>query len=901
MSNTIPYLILGPTETDRGKEIALSEIQTRINQILDQIDEGGLVGPHHITHELGGDDEVHIDWTQVVSGLPDTLAGYGITDAYTKAEVDTIIDSLTFADIDGQLNYAQLPTGGGTWANGGDLTLTGGALFVGSPVGTTAGALWVEQTAVAGERAATFSTFSNSTSSVGNVFFIRRITTGDMVDGFGSRFAFQIRDNAGVDNEIARLAVERAGADNSGKMQFVPMNAGAAAPALTLWPSKDIVVSATAKLGFDGTTQGVLGDTYLTESAANTLDFVVGGTNPLVRLSDRLLVGTTSTTGSTAGGIHATGTCAFDGSATVGVQLNVGSNVVVGSNTLATTLVLSLNAADGQTKSIRYLSAGVNRWLLDSSGAESGSDVGSDFIITAFSDAGANLGTAFRINRAAGGAITLARPTTVTGNLTVGGNAVSNPAILVNGAAGTSRMVRFNSAGVLRWTIFGANSTSEGGSDAGSDFAITAYTDAGVAIDNPMAIARAAGGAVTFSRGKVTVGASALSGPVLTINGAAGSDRLIHFLSGGSLRWRMRANSTAESGSNAGSNFLLEALTDAGGLIDSPISIVRASGGAISLTRDLVLAATTKLRFDGSASGDTYLTESSANVMQLTAGGVDMLRVRATDVTVGNTTFASNINVFLDAVSGVSKGLTFRTAGSTRWQVVSNTTAESGSDAGSVFQILAYNDSGVFIDTPFQIPRAAGQTITLGRSLTISAATMTGTDQRGIRCQPTFNSAATSLGVGLSVNTALAAAAFTMTQMRAINVANMGLGAGSAVTTQYGLFIADLSGATNNFAISTGAGLVNFGDDVLLASAKKLRFDGSGTGDTYRYESAANIIDDYAGGKNVLRLDGSTALSDGDTSILVNRKAGGAESLQRLKWKDFSSLVAGDKVAILAA
>lgn len=49
-----------------------------------------------------------IGWLQLTS-VPTTIAGYGITDAYTKTEVDTLLDALTFADIDGSIADAQVP------------------------------------------------------------------------------------------------------------------------------------------------------------------------------------------------------------------------------------------------------------------------------------------------------------------------------------------------------------------------------------------------------------------------------------------------------------------------------------------------------------------------------------------------------------------------------------------------------------------------------------------------------------------------------------------------------------------------------------------------------------------------------------------------------------------------
>jgi len=47
----------------------------------------------------------------------------------------------------------------------------------------------------------------------------------------------------------------------------------------------------------------------------------------------------------------------------------------------------------------------------------------------------------------------------------------------------------------------------------------------------------------------------------------------------------------------------------------------------------LTLAATKKLRLDGAATGDTYLSESSANIVDLYAGGINQLKATATALT----------------------------------------------------------------------------------------------------------------------------------------------------------------------------------------------------------------------------------------------------------------------------
>jgi len=60
----------------------------------------------------------------------------------------------------------------------------------------------------------------------------------------------------------------------------------------------------------------------------------------------------------------------------------------------------------------------------------------------------------------------------------------------LNGPAATSRAYIWQTAGVARWDAR-ANATAEGGSDAGSDFTLNAYTDAGTLIGAAMTVTRA--------------------------------------------------------------------------------------------------------------------------------------------------------------------------------------------------------------------------------------------------------------------------------------------------------------------------------------------------------------------------------------------------------------------------
>ncbi len=107
---------------------------------------------------------------------------------------------------------------------------------------------------------------------------------------------------------------------------------------------------------------------------------------------------------------------------------------------------------------------------------------------------------------------------TMTGNLTV---TKASPDISVNKAAsGQASRVLGYMGGVVRWGIELGNTSSEAGSNAGSDLAFYAYTDAGAFIDSPLTIFRAAGGLVVSTRG---IRSSSATGAIGYATGAGGT------------------------------------------------------------------------------------------------------------------------------------------------------------------------------------------------------------------------------------------------------------------------------------------------------------------------------------------------------------------------------------------
>lgn len=85
---------------------------------------------------------------------------------------------------------------------------------------------------------------------------------------------------------------------------------------------------------------------------------------------------------------------------------------------------------------------------------------------------------------------------TTTGDLAI---SKSGPALTLNKpASGTSSQIVGTNNGVTRFSIELGDAGAESGSNTGSDFALSAFNDAGTWIDTPISVARAAGGGIAL-------------------------------------------------------------------------------------------------------------------------------------------------------------------------------------------------------------------------------------------------------------------------------------------------------------------------------------------------------------------------------------------------------------------
>lgn len=173
---------------------------------------------------------------------------------------------------------------------------------------------------------------------------------------------------------------------------------------------------------------------------------------------------------------------------------------------------------------------------------------------------------------------------------------------------------------------------------------------------------------------------------VVQIAGAAGTTRLLQYLTGSTARWDYRANSTAESGANAGSDFQITAYTDAGGTIDSPLTITRASGGAFAVSRPITCASTTD-----STSKDTGSIVTEGGI----AGEKNFISAQGIHAGVSSTATAA--------------GTTTLTSASRRTQIFTGTTTQT-------LQLPAANLFGAGIAVEYIVVNRSTGTVTAQRA-----------------------------------------------------------------------------------------------------------------------------------------------------------------------------------------
>jgi hypothetical protein len=296
--------------------------------------------------------------------------------------------------------------------------------------------------------------------------------------------------------------------------------------------------------------------------------------------------------------------------------------------------------------------------------------------------------------------------------VTASGNVNAN----INGASGNSKAVTLSTGTFSRWVI-SSNTDPESGSNAGSNLQISRYSDAGVLIDTPILITRSNGvvtladalnvnGVVTLSSSLHVSGqavfsytAGANQKGTIELDAPAGNQRSLDFTTSGVLRWQVYCGVLAESGGNVGSGFNIGRYADNGTFIDNPIYIPRDTG-IVQIQDGLVI--------------------NTGNVTAVAGSGSFYGNVISNSTQAGVTAAMT-----IDGPVATNRILVFNTSGARRWSMRTDSSAESGSDAGSNLYIQRVNDAqNAFLDTVI-INRANGL-FTLNYGLTVNGQTTLG-------------------------------------------------------------------------------------------------------------------------------------------------------------------------------
>ncbi len=140
--------------------------------------------------------------------------------------------------------------------------------------------------------------------------------------------------------------------------------------------------------------------------------------------------------------------------------------------------------------------------------------------------------------------------------------------------------------------------------------------------------------------------------------------------------------------------------------------------------------------------------------------------------------------------------------------------------------------------------------------LIVTSDNLIGPSQHGIQSQVTFASGATTRMQGITTALFSAAASYTTTDLMQIRIQEFTKGAGHTVTNQYGLYIDDQNDGTNNWAIKTESGLVEFGDTVTTSAGRIVKTTRIDSGDSPYTALASDhaIFADTDGGAITINL-----------------------------------------------
>lgn len=171
--------------------------------------------------------------------------------------------------------------------------------------------------------------------------------------------------------------------------------------------------------------------------------------------------------------------------------------------------------------------------LVDTSASET-KKLDAKYLVRDSAGSGAVVTGAYTLTLQASGTPSLLAASNVFTNDQYIGNGTGGYDLIINGAAGETRNLTFQTAGVARWFLT-HTADAESGSNAGSNFRILARSDAGASIATSISITRSTGRVAmgtTADLGQLTVdqGSSTAAVPVLSLDQADISEGFIDYI-----------------------------------------------------------------------------------------------------------------------------------------------------------------------------------------------------------------------------------------------------------------------------------------------------------------------------------------------------------------------------------
>lgn len=219
-----------------------------------------------------------------------------------------------------------------------------------------------------------------------------------------------------------------------------------------------------------------------------------------------------------------------------------------------------------------------------------------------------------------------------------------------------------------------------------------------------------------------TIGAGASANIAVSADAAQNS---FAYFSATGQRWAFGRAGGAETGSDAGSNFAINAYSDAGSYKNTPFQITRSSG-VVTMGLGISAAQIAPLATNSYALGTSALRWSAVYGVAgdfsgaISSGGTiigkGLIASRIGDAADANINFAADVGRLSQLVfySGAIS------AAGLRWAFGKSGTAESGANAGSNYFIARYADDGTSLGTAISIIRSTGETSIGGNILPIT-------------------------------------------------------------------------------------------------------------------------------------------------------------------------------------